>query len=382
MTLVGPSGIGKTRLALEIARVLEGSFVNGVFFVELASLTDPGLVLPTLGRAVGAREHADRSWPEVLAETMAPLQALLVLDNFEHLLVAAPAIAELVRHAPELKMLVTSTTVLQVAAEAVVAVPPLGRDEARALFVQQAAAAGVPPATIDASDAAIDAVCARLEGSPLAIELAAPWLRTLATDRPACAARRPVGARGRDPRRGCAASFAARGDRLELRAALAREREVFIGAGARSPAASTSRHSRRSSGPRPWPRWRRSSTRASSRRRMGATGCSSRCASTRREGRRRPCRGGVATRRTSPTSRRRPSRTCQARNRCSWLARLDQEHDNFRAALDRLGELDEPSASCGWPRRSGASGTCAGTSPRAWNASGARSSTTEASSIR
>jgi predicted ATPase/DNA-binding SARP family transcriptional activator len=179
VTLVGPSGIGKTRLALEIARSLEGSFVNGVFFIELASLTDPELVLPTLGRAVGVREHADRSWHEVVAEAMGPLQALLVLDNFEHLLVSAPAVADLVRHAPELKILVTSTTILQVAGEAVVAVPPLGRDEARALFVQQAAAAGVPPATIDASNAAIDAVCARLEGSPLAIELAAPWLRTL-----------------------------------------------------------------------------------------------------------------------------------------------------------------------------------------------------------
>jgi predicted ATPase/DNA-binding SARP family transcriptional activator len=179
VTLVGPSGIGKTRLALEIARSLEGAFVNGVFFVELASLTDPEIVLPTVGRAVGAREHADRSWPEVLTETMAPLQALLVLDNFEHLLAAAPAIGELVRHAPELKVLVTSTTVLQVEGEAVVAVPPLGGDEARALFVQQAFAAGVSSATINATDAAIDAVCARLEGSPLAIELAAPWLRTL-----------------------------------------------------------------------------------------------------------------------------------------------------------------------------------------------------------
>ena len=179
VSLVGPSGIGKTRLALEVARSLEGSFVNGVFFVELESLTDPALVLPTVGRALGVREHADRSWREMLAETLAPLQALLVLDNFEHLLEAAPSIVELVRHAPEFKVLVTSTTVLQVAGEAVVAVPPLGNDEARALFVQQAVAAGVSPATINACDAAIDEVCARLEGSPLAIELAAPWLRAL-----------------------------------------------------------------------------------------------------------------------------------------------------------------------------------------------------------
>jgi predicted ATPase/DNA-binding SARP family transcriptional activator len=179
VTLVGPTGIGKTRLALEIARSLESSFVNGVFFVELASLTDPELALPTVGHAVGAREQADRSWSEVLARTLSPLQALLVLDNFEHLLAAAPAIAGLVRHAPELKVLVTSTTVLRVAGEAVVTVPPLGETEARALFVQQALAAGVPTATINASEEAINAVCARLEGSPLAIELAAPWLRAL-----------------------------------------------------------------------------------------------------------------------------------------------------------------------------------------------------------
>ena len=180
VTLVGPSGIGKSRLALEIARSLEGSFANGVFFVELASLTDPELVLPTIGRVVGAREQGERSWPEMLAETMARLQTLLVLDNFEHLVVAAPAVAELVRAAPELKVVVTSTTVLKVKGEVVVTVPPLGMDEARELFIQQAAAAGIPSATISASDTAIDAVCARLEGSPLAIELAAPWLRTLA----------------------------------------------------------------------------------------------------------------------------------------------------------------------------------------------------------
>jgi predicted ATPase len=167
------------RLALEVARSLEASFVNGVFFVELASLTDPALVLPTVGRALGVREHSEQSWQELLAKRVAPLQALLVLDNFEHLLAAAPTIVELVRHAPEFKVLVTSTTVLQVAGEAVVTVPPLGNDDARTLFVQQAVAAGVSPATINASDVALDAVCERLEGSPLAIELAAPWLRTL-----------------------------------------------------------------------------------------------------------------------------------------------------------------------------------------------------------
>ena len=180
VSLVGPSGIGKTRLALEVARRLESSFANGVFFVELAALTDPALVLPTLGRALGVREHPERSWLASLEETVSALHALIVLDNFEHLLAAAPDVAELLRRAPELRLLVTSTTVLRVAGEAVVPVSPLEPDDARTLLLRQAAQAGVPPATLTSSDAAINAICAWLEGSPLAIELAASWLRTLA----------------------------------------------------------------------------------------------------------------------------------------------------------------------------------------------------------
>ncbi|HEY7208027.1 MAG TPA: BTAD domain-containing putative transcriptional regulator [Gaiellaceae bacterium] len=180
VTLVGPSGIGKTRLALEVVRRLDGCFANGIHFVELAALTDPALVVPTLGRVLGVREQPERPWHASLADAVAPLHALIVLDNFEHLLDAAPDVAELLRHAPELKLLVTSTTVLRLAGEVVVSVPPLDPDDARALFLRQAAQAGVPPATVKSSDAAIDAICARLEGSPLAIELAAAWLRTLA----------------------------------------------------------------------------------------------------------------------------------------------------------------------------------------------------------
>jgi predicted ATPase/DNA-binding SARP family transcriptional activator len=180
VTLVGPTGIGKTRLALEVARRVESSFANGVYFVELAALTDPALVVPTLGRALGVREQAERSWLAALGEAVAPLHALVILDNFEHLLGAAPDIAEVLRRAPELRMLVTSTTVLRVAGEVVVTVPPLEADDARALLLRTADQAGVPPATFTSADTAIDSICARLEGSPLAIELAASWLRTLA----------------------------------------------------------------------------------------------------------------------------------------------------------------------------------------------------------
>lgn len=180
VVLVGPSGIGKTRLALEVARRLEGSFVNGVFFVELAALTDPALVLPTLGRALGIREPAERSWLDSISEAVAALRALIVLDNFEHLLGAAPDVAELLRHAPELRVLVTSTAVLRVAGESLHPVPPLEPDDARALLLRQAVQAGVPAAAVKPPDTDVDAICARLEGSPLAIELAASWLRTLA----------------------------------------------------------------------------------------------------------------------------------------------------------------------------------------------------------
>ena len=182
VTLVGPSGIGKTRVALEVARRVDGSFANGVFFVELVALADPALVLPTIGRALGLREQAERSWTDVLAEGLAPMQVLLVLDNFEHLTDAAPLVSELRRRAPELKILVTSTSVLRVGGESVVPVPPLGPSEARTLFVRHAGAAGVSASAINRSGETIATICAQLEGSPLAIELAAPWLRTLAPD--------------------------------------------------------------------------------------------------------------------------------------------------------------------------------------------------------
>jgi predicted ATPase/DNA-binding SARP family transcriptional activator len=180
VTLVGPSGIGKTQLALEVGRRLEASVANGVFFVELAGLTDPELVMPTLGAALGVRESPERPWPRLLADVVAPMHALVILDNFEHVLDAAADVADVLRRAPDLKLLVTSTIVLRMPGEVVVPVPPLAADDARTLFLRRADQAGVVPATMRTSEAAIGAICERLEGSPLAIELAAPWLRTLA----------------------------------------------------------------------------------------------------------------------------------------------------------------------------------------------------------
>ncbi len=176
VTLVGPSGIGKTRLALEVVRGLESSFANGVFFVELAALRDPALLVPTVIDALGVRPSGATSFTEAVA----PLQALIVLDNFEHLLDAAPDVAELLRQAPDLKLLVTSTTVLRVKGEVVVSVSALAPADARALFLLCIARAGVALPATAAAETAIDTICERLEGSPLALELAASWLRTLA----------------------------------------------------------------------------------------------------------------------------------------------------------------------------------------------------------
>ena len=343
VVLVGPSGMGKTRLALEIARALEGSMVNGVFFVELASVTDPELVLPTLGRAVGAREHAERAWSEVLAETMAPLHALLVLDNFEHLVAAAPAVAELARHAPELRILVTSTTVLRVAGEVVVMVPPLEADQARALFAQQAVAAGVPLSTVNASGATIGAVCDRLEGSPLAIELAAPWLRTLAPDdllarlgdRLALAGGPRDGAeRHRSLRAAIDWSF-------ELLAA--REREVFAGLATFAGGFDLESFSE-VVGPHAVDVLA-SLIEASL---VQQAGGRYRLLESVHEYASEKLGDDRSWRRRHATYFTEVAETAELHlsgpDQAAWLARLEHEHDNFRAALDYLGEIAEPVA--------------------------------------
>jgi predicted ATPase/class 3 adenylate cyclase len=175
VTLTGPGGSGKTRLALELAARLEKAGGDPSFLVELAPLTEPGLVLPAIARTVGL-EEADRA---LLAGTLSGFlrerRLLLVLDNFEHLIDAAPDIAALLADVPGLTVLATSRTPLHVRAEFRYEVGPLAIKDARALFIKRARAAqiGFEPTP------AVEALCRRLDGLPLAIELAAARVAVL-----------------------------------------------------------------------------------------------------------------------------------------------------------------------------------------------------------
>jgi predicted ATPase/class 3 adenylate cyclase len=171
-TLTGPGGTGKTRLALQSAADLVDEFPGGVFFVELAPIADPGLVVPAIAQAVGINEAGGQSLPGYLADRT----LLLLLDNFEQVLGAAPAVAELIASAPGLALLATSREPLRISGEHVFPVPPLADDEAIELFVERgkAVASGFR-LTNDNADAIAD-TCRRLDGLPLALELAAARL--------------------------------------------------------------------------------------------------------------------------------------------------------------------------------------------------------------
>jgi predicted ATPase/DNA-binding SARP family transcriptional activator len=179
VTLVGPGGVGKTRLAVESAAAVGAELADGAVLVELASLRDPELVLPSVGHALGLRETEGSSWTELIGAHLRPLELLLVLDNLEHLVAGVAPLGELLAIAPRLRLLVTSRTVLRLSAEQVLEVPPLERTAALELFVRQTTAAGVAESTVSGSREVIERICERLDGLPLAIELAAPRLRAL-----------------------------------------------------------------------------------------------------------------------------------------------------------------------------------------------------------
>ena len=178
VTLVGPGGIGKTRLAVELARRLDAEFADGAVVVDLAPVSDPAQLLPAIGRALGLREGAT-PWPELLADHLRGLELLMVLDNVEHLADATAPLGELAAAAPRLTLLATSRRVLRLAAEEVVEVEPLDRSAALELLAERVGAAGTRAAP---EMNALDAISRRLEGLPLAIELAAPWFRALSAD--------------------------------------------------------------------------------------------------------------------------------------------------------------------------------------------------------
>jgi len=196
VTVTGPGGIGKTRLAVQVASGLVERFPGGTHFVPLASLNDPGLIASVIVQTLGIREAGGQSPLEMLQGNLqdslsAPM--LLVLDNFEHLVQAAPTVAELLAVGPNLKILVTSRSALHVYGEHEFPVSPLALPDLRskpsvailsqcpavALFVQRAGAVK-PDFELNRENAATVAeICARLDGLPLAIELAAARVKVL-----------------------------------------------------------------------------------------------------------------------------------------------------------------------------------------------------------
>jgi predicted ATPase/class 3 adenylate cyclase len=171
LTLTGPGGTGKTRLALQVAAELVGTLQDGVFWVPLAGLTDPGLVASEVAQAIGARDD--------LTGFLRGRKLLLLLDNFEHLLDAARVVSDVLSAAAEVRVLVTSRASLRIAGEHEYRLEPLPQRQAAALFAERARAVGreVVP------DATVEEICRRLDGLPLAVELAAARTRLLAPER-------------------------------------------------------------------------------------------------------------------------------------------------------------------------------------------------------
>jgi predicted ATPase/class 3 adenylate cyclase/DNA-binding CsgD family transcriptional regulator len=191
VTLTGPGGTGKTRLALQVAADVSELFSSGVFFVNLAPISDPALVVPTIAKTLAIREGSGQSLLERLTEELRQRQLLLLLDNFEQVVSSAEQVAALLTACPRLKVLVTSREVLHVRAEYEFPVPPLAFPDpdhlpdlaalahhaAIALFLQRAQAVQPDFQLTEANARAVASLCARLDGLPLAIELAAARMK-------------------------------------------------------------------------------------------------------------------------------------------------------------------------------------------------------------
>ncbi|HKV57482.1 MAG TPA: NB-ARC domain-containing protein, partial [Ktedonobacteraceae bacterium] len=193
VTLTGTGGVGKTRLGLQVAIDLLDDFDDGVCFIQLAPVSDPALVVATMARALGIKETGDRPLFDLLTAYLMDKRLLLLLDNFEQVLPAAPSLSDLLIECPDLKILVTSRAVLHVRGEHEFPVPPLALPDlaalpesetlshyaAVALFLERARAVKPNFHLTSANTRAIAEICVRLDGLPLAIELAAARIKLL-----------------------------------------------------------------------------------------------------------------------------------------------------------------------------------------------------------
>ncbi|HEV3474350.1 MAG TPA: adenylate/guanylate cyclase domain-containing protein, partial [Actinomycetota bacterium] len=193
LTLTGPGGTGKTRLSLQVASEMLPRFEDGAFFVDLSPITDPSLVATSIADAVGAKEEPGRSVGDTLQDHLRDKELLLVLDNFEQVTAATDVVQLLLNCAPRLKLLVTSRIVLHLSGEQEYPVPPLAlpdpahlpglealsQFEAVALFIDRARAVKPDFAVTNENAPAVAEICARLDGLPLAIELAAVRVKLL-----------------------------------------------------------------------------------------------------------------------------------------------------------------------------------------------------------
>jgi len=178
LTLTGPGGAGKTRMALQAAADLLDDFGDGVFFVGLSGIAEPSLVVSTIAQALGVKEAGGLSPEESLERFLHDRELLLVLDNLEHLLDAAPQISELVLKAPAVKAILSSRAPLRVSGEREYPVPELADNDAVALFSERAQAIK-PDFSLNGDGPAVAEICRRLDGLPLAIELAAARAKVL-----------------------------------------------------------------------------------------------------------------------------------------------------------------------------------------------------------
>ncbi len=193
LTLMGPGGVGKTRLGLEVAAELLDDYPDGVCFVPLATISDPELVVPTIAQVLGIKEAGEQPVANLLQASLQDKCLLLLLDNFEQVTAAAPRLADLLADCPQLKILVTSRAVLHIRGEHEFLVPPLALPDltrlpesesllqyaAVALFLHCARAARPDFQVTPANTRTIAEICVRLDGLPLAIELAAARIKLL-----------------------------------------------------------------------------------------------------------------------------------------------------------------------------------------------------------